>query len=454
MRLGALLKLLARGPTIWFAAFALLPAVMALVLVLAGEARSAGLVLGFSVYMCAMSGGYLGGQFVLAIGCSFVWTLPRFRRKVLREFVACGIAVSTVPALIVTVTAGASVSSLLAGVTGFAAFSLGGALSVIPEAQLVFALGWLAFMWFPTAFPSSVLDAPLIISPIALAISIVALRLGFGRRTFRWAVLNAREGAVGPISYQLHTLLGLRKRRPRRAGACPEGASRAPYVGTAVVRGVAYSYRAFRGWWLFANPVAAVILFALMTAGFVRLNLITEGPAASPNLWFGLVLVGALFSFFGRRSCSRVALPWSRRQHLAVAYTLDLLDTLGFLLATCPLAVAVFIAIAHPDAPLVGALARAGAATAVFLPVFQWPGRPPTGEPWLGEFQNLSALLVVRPVVILAGVALCVYGLPVIFTTLAAQATVLGLLLVASQALYWLTLRHAFTTRDLIGQSR
>ncbi len=453
MRHGALLSLLTRRLTIGFAVLGLGPAVMVPFLDLAGEPKAVALLIGFSVYMCAMSGGFLGGQFVMAIGCSFAWTLPRFRRDVLWEFVACGIAVSTVPGLIVTVTAGATMSALLASVAGFAAFSVSGALSMIPEAQAVLPLGWIAFMWFPTLFPSSVLDAPPIVIPIALAISAVALSLGFGGRTFRWSSLNARQGPVGSISYQLHTVLRLPKRRPRRAGACPESAARARYVGTAVVRGVAYSFRAIRGRWLFGNLAATVILFALMTAGFNWLNLATEGPAASPNLWFGLVLVGALFSFFGRRSCSRVALPWSRRQHLAVAYTLDLLDTLGFLLATCPIAVAVFILVAHPDLPAIGALARAGAATAVFLPVFQWPGGPPTGEPGLGQFQAMSAVVLVRPVVIVAAVALVVYGLPAVVASPAAQALALGLLLVASQALYWLKLRHAFTTRDLVGEA-
>jgi len=455
MRHGALLNLLTRRLTIGFAVLGLGPAVMVPFLDAAGEPKAVALLIGFSVYMCAMLGGFLGGQFVMAIGCSFAWTLPRFRRKVLWEFVACGIAVSAVPGLIVTVTTGATMSSLLASVTGFAAFSVGGALCVIPEAPPLITLGWLGLLWFPTSIPASVLDAPLIVIPIALAISTVALWFGFGSRTFRWSSQSAGRAPIGFISYQLHTLLRLPKRRPRPAGDYPVGASRAPYVGAAVLRSVIYTYQAIKLRWLFADLVAAVLLFALMTAGFVWLNLITEGPAASPNLWFGLVLVGALFSFFGRRSCSRVALPWSRRQHLAVAYTLDLLDTLRFLLATCPIAIAVFILIAHADTALVGSLARAGAATAVFLPVFQWPGSPPTGgQGLLGQLQAVNWVTVVRPLVIVSAVFVCVYGLPVIVASFAAQALVLAALLIASQTLYWLKLKRAFTTCDLVGEAR
>jgi hypothetical protein len=454
MKPGALLDLLTRRLTFWLVAMILVPAAMALVPVFADETKSAGMVIGLSLYVCALLGNYLGSQIVLAIGCSFAWTLPHFRRNVLREFVVCGIAVAAMPGLVVAATTGAPMSALLASVAGLAAFSVSGALSLIPEAQPVVWLGWLAFIWFPTLIPSSVLNAPLVVIPIALAISMAALYLGFGSRSFRWAVLNARESPVGPISFQLHTVLRLPKRGPKAVYHSPTDTSRTPYIGTAVVRGVAYSYEAIKRRWLFVNLVAAVVLFAVMTASFVWLNRATDGPAASPNLWFGLVMIGALFSFFGHRGCSRVALPWSRRQHLAVAYTIDLIDTLGFLLATCPLAIAVFIVIAHADASLVESLARAGAATAVFLPVFQWPGEPPTGGQGLGQFQSMSVLLFVRPVVIVAAVALVVYGLPVVVSSLAAQALVMSLLLVVSQSLYWLKLRRAFTTRDLVGETR
>jgi hypothetical protein len=247
-------------------------------------------------------------------------------------------------------------------------------------------------------------------------------------------------------------VLRLPKRRPKAVHRSPADSTRAPYIGTAVVRSVAYSYQAIRKRWLFANLVAAVVLFAAMTASFVWLHRVTDDPAASPNLWFGLVMVGGMFSFFRHRGCSRVALPWSRRQHLAVAYSIDLLDTLGFLLATCPFAIGVFILIAHADTSMVGSLARAGAATAVFLPVFQWPGGPPTGGQVRGLLQAMSWVTLVRPLAVVSAVALCVNGLPVIVASFAAQALVLAALLIASQTLYWLKLRHAFTTRDLVGQ--
>ena len=452
MRHGALLSLLVSRLTIFLAVFGLFPAVTALFV---PDAKSAGPLVGLSFIICAQLGGFVAERTMTARRCSFAWTLPRFRRELLREFVACGVTVSLAGGLIpAAVATGAIMPSLAVGATGFALFSLGGVLCLIPEAPplLMFASFSLFFV-FRTSTPAALLDAPMTVITVALVVSTVALWLGFRIRTFRWSALDAMRGHVGVFSTQMQSLLVRPNRRSGRAGVLPKGASRAPYVGTAVLRSVIYTYQAIKLRWLFADLVAAVLLFALMTAGFVWLNLITEGPAASPNLWFGLVLVGALFSFFGRRSCSRVALPWSRRQHLAVAYTLDLLDTLRFLLATCPLAIAVFIVIAHPDTPLVGALARAGAATALFLPVFQWTGGPPTGGLTPGQFQPLSAVVVVRPAVIVSAVGLVVYGLPVIVPSLAVQAIALGVLLVASQALYWLKLRHAFATRDLVGEA-
>jgi hypothetical protein len=456
MRHGALFHLLARRMTIGLVGTLLVTVVIALALVLADDSRSVGIPVGFCIYICVVLGNYLGGQIMLAIGCSFAWTLPQFRRETLREFVACGIAVSAVPGLMVTIFGGASMFALLASAAGFAAFSVSGAVCVIQEAAPLFMLGCGVVLWLQMSVPLSVLNAPLIVIPITLAISAAALHLGFGSRTFRWSSLGARQQPVGPISYQLHTLLRMPTRSAQPVGPDSSAPSRARYVGPGVVGRVVYCYHAIKRRWLFANIVAAVVLFAVMTASFVWLNRVTDSPAANPNPWFGLVMVGGIFSFFGHRGCSRVALPWSRRQHLAVAYTIDLFDTLAFLLATCPFAIGVYILIAPADTSMVGSLARAGAATAVFLPVFQWPGGPSTGglAQALGRLQVTSWVTLVRPLAIVSAVGLCVYGLPKIASSLAGQAIVLGMLLVTSQALYWLKLRRAFTTRDLVDEER
>ena len=456
MRHGALLDLLVSRLTILFAVFGLFPAIMALFV---PDARSAGPVIGLSFLVCAQVGGFVSQRMMTARRCGFAWTLPGFRRELLRQFVGCGVAVSLAGGLIpAAIATGTTMPSLAVGATGFAAFSLGGVLCLIPEAPpLLMLASWALFFLVGTSTPAALLDTPVAVFAIALAISTAALWLGFRSRAFRWSALDALGGKVGVFSTQMQSLLRWPKRTrrqsvARRDGASPEAASRAPYVGTSVFRGVISSYHSARRPWLFVNLVAEVVVFALMTAAFVWLNRVTDGPAASENVWFGLVMVGSIFSSMGRGLCSRVGLPWSRRHHLAVAYALDLLNTLGFLLATCPLAIVVFIVIAHPDGQLIAALARAGAATAVFLPVFQWPGRPPTGGPGLGQLQKISWVTFIRPLVIVSVVGLCVYGLPVIVSSLVAQAIVLATLLVASQALYWLKLRHAFITCDLVGQ--
>jgi hypothetical protein len=453
MRRGALVKLLVSPLTIFFAVFGLFPAVMAPFVL---DAKSAGAVICFSFIMCAQVGGYLGERMMTARRSSFAWTLPRFRRELLREFVGCGVAVSTAGGLIpAAIATGATMPSLATGATGFAVFSLGGVLCLVPEAPPILLLTTMALLLaFGTSTPAALLDAPVAVITIALAISTVALWLGFRSRTFRWSSLDGLRGNVGLFSTQLQSLLWWPKRRPRPACAYPGDASRAPYVGTSVFRGIAYSYQAARLRWLFRTLVFGAFLFAAMTASFVWLNLFTGGPAAPPTLWFGLVMVGMMTALVGRGSSWRVALPWSRQQLLNVAYARDLVDTLWYLLPTSSAAIAVFFLIAHPDSQLMGALARAGAATALFFPVFQWPDGPPTGRRGLYQRQSMGVAVVVRPAVIIAGVAMCVYGLPVLVNSPAAQAIVLGLLLVASQILHWLNLRRYFTTCDLVGEAR
>ncbi len=450
MRRGALFNLLVRPLTIWYVPFAVAPLVMALLL----DPTFAGGLIRTSLFTCAILGLFLGGQIRLVIGCSFAWTLPRFRRAVVWEFVVCGVAVSAVPGLIVAIATGAISFALMASVTGLAAFSVSGALCVIPEAAPLVTLGSLALLWFPVSVPAAILDAPVAVITVGVAISSLALWLGFRSRTVRWSAVCARQGPVGSVSYQLHSLLWGENRLPHRADAPREIAPREVYVGTSVLRGVASTYQAARRRWLQVPVVIGILLITMITADVIWLNLTTDSPAAPLNLWLGLAIVGPITVQAARRSSSRVALPWSRRQHLAVSYTRDLIDTLAYVLAVCLPAITVFFVIAHPDGQLLGTLARAAAATALFFPVFQWPDGPTAGKREMFQRQSMSAALFVGPVVTVTGVALCVYGLPRIFTSLAAQVVVLGLLLIASQGLYWLRLRRHFTTHDLVDQCR
>jgi hypothetical protein len=446
MRRGALLNLVARPLTILYVADVLAPAVMALAVMALdpGDSRAVGVVVRFSLYTCALSGVCLGGAITTAARCSFAWTLPRFRREVLREFVACGVPVSVASGLIATLTTSATMSGLLAGVMGFAVFSLGGAMSLIPEAPPLLLLGGGAFAFFATSTPGAVLNAPLAVAAIAVAIaSTVALWFGLGNRTLRSSSDSGVRGNVPFVSNELHTLAWWPRRQPRRAGACPEDTSRLPYVGTSVFRGVVTSYQPVRPRRLLGDAGVGVLLVALIMASLVWLKLITVNPAAPSNLWFSFVLVGPMTALAVRTGLAvrsslwPVGLPWSRRQQLLVAYVRDLIAMLGYLLAACLATLAVAFVIAHPDRQWIAGLARAGAATALLLPMFQGRDRG----------RLVLAILVVIPV------AATVYGvsLPVLVISPAAQAIVLGVLFVASQSLHWLSLRRYFTSRDLVG---
>jgi len=450
MRRGALLTLVARPMTITFVAIVVAPLVMLQVLIFMGEWESASQVLRIALFACAMIGSYLGGQIVQTIGYPFAWTLPRFRRAVVWEFVACGVAVSVVPGLVVAIATGAMASTLMASVTGFAVFSVSGALCVIPEAAPLVWLGCgAALMWFRMSVPAAILDAPVAVITVGIAISSLALWLGFRTRAVRWSAVCARQAPVGWVSYPLHTLLRGQNRLRDQVNAPSAIAPRVEYVGTSVSQGVASTYRAVRYRWVQAPVQVGILVITMITTDLIWLSLNNDSPAVPLNLWIGLAIVGPITVEASRRSTSGVVPPWSRRQHLAVGYTRDLIDTLAYPIAACFPAIAVFFLLAHPDRQLLGMLARAAVATAVFFPVFQWP---PTGKAGMRQRHSMSAATFVRPVVTVTGVAVCVAGLPHLASAPAVQAAGLGVLLVASQVIYWVMLRRFFTTRDLVDQ--
>ncbi len=143
---------------------------------------------------------------------------------------------------------------------------------------------------------------------------------------------------------------------------------------------------------------------------------------------------------------SRATLPWSRRHHLAVAFVRNLGDPLVILLVLSP-ALAAF-ALGNPQ--LLGPVGRGIAVVAIFFPAFQWAAGPPTGGPWADRGVAMILTLLVGMAFLLA-LRLVVSGLPLLASSGAAQAVVLGLLIVGSQALNWRRLQGYFARRDLVG---
>jgi hypothetical protein len=151
-------------------------------------------------------------------------------------------------------------------------------------------------------------------------------------------------------------------------------------------------------------------------------------------------------SYGSKGSASRATLPWSRRHHLAVAFARSLGDPLVILLVLSP-ALAAFAA-GNPE--LLGTAGRGIAVVAIFFPAFQWAAGPPTGGPWADRGVAMILTLSVAMAFLLA-LRLVVSGLPLLVSSGAAQAVVLGLLIVGSQVLNWRRLKGYFANRDLVG---
>jgi hypothetical protein len=149
---------------------------------------------------------------------------------------------------------------------------------------------------------------------------------------------------------------------------------------------------------------------------------------------------------------SRAALPWSRDDHLAVTRIRDLVKMLWFVLATGPLVVGLGWACGWNAWGSAGAAARAIAGIGIVFPLAQWMSGPPIG----GGQRTVADLYIKSLGVTIAFTVVprvMVRALPVIAEAAAAQGIVLGLLLVASQALHWRFLKHHFATGDLVGAS-
>jgi len=442
MRRRAFLRLLERPAGIAFAAlFTPAAVIMLFVAGLRGPSRfveAAGLV-------CFFVGAFGGITLTDAARCSFAWTLPRYRRALLVEFAFCGAVVCAFVTLIGAVSAAPSAPALLVAAVGLAAYAVGGALFLTPEGSLLFPFAFIAFVAWRLWTPAPVISAPLAAMPVSAAVSALAMWSAFSSRTFRWsALLGPRED--GRLMWNgWPTMPWWPRLRRRRAGAGRRDAARARYVGTSVLRGVVSSYRPIRAnAWLPAT--AGLSMFYIAAVGPNALGSI---PRTGFWIAWAIFIVFSLMSrssYGHHSSASRAALPWSRRHHLAVAFARHLGDPFVILLVLSP-ALAAF-AVGNPQ--LLGLVGRGIAVIVIFFPAFQWAAGPPTGGPWADRGVAMILTLSVGMAFLLA-LPLVVSGLPLLVTSGAAQAVVLGLLVAGSQVLNWRRLKGYFATRDLVG---
>ena len=440
MRRGALLNLLVRPLTIAFTA-GILP-LAAILLFVAGSRRPAA-VIGVSAFVCALLGAFIGERMMEAARCSFAWTLPRYRRALLGEFVICGVAVSALAALVGAVASTTPPPTFLVAAVGFAAFSWIGALYLLPERSLLFPIAVVALFASTPSAPAALLNAPLATGTVALAVSALLMWPAFSSRTFRWSALTGPRQDGRFIWHEWPTMPWWPTPRTRFWRRASQAASRARYLGTSVLRGVVSSYGATKPTTWFASLALCVLYFVAVGPNALSSVRRMPFPGLLPILMFGWWM-GASSS---RGSAWRATLPWSRRHHFAVTYLRDLGSVLVFLLVVAP-AIAAAGAGGDPEVP--GAVGRAIAVTALFFPAIQWASGPPTGGRWPdpGMTAVLSLVLIV---VFCAVFSLLVSGLPKLVSSGVVQAVVLGVLLVGSQVLNWRRLKGYFAGRDLVG---
>jgi len=440
MRRGALLNLLVRPLTIAFTA-GVLP-MAAILLFVAGSRRPAA-VIGVS-FVCAVLGAFIGEGMMEAARCSFAWTLPRYRRALLGEFVICGVAVSAVVVLIGAVASTTPPPTFLAAAVGFAAFSWVGALYLLPERFLLFPIAVLVLLASGPSAPAALLNAPLTTGTAALAVATLALWSAFSSRAFRWSALIGPRADGRSLWNGRPTMPWWPRLRRLRAGGRSQGASRARYVGTSVLRGVVSSYRPIRAnEWFFA---LALSVWYVVAVGPNSLNSVPRRTFWSAWAIFMVFSLMNRTSYGSHGSASRATLPWSRRHHFSVAFARNLGGPLVILVVLSP-AITAF-ALGNPE--LLGPAVRGIAVFAVFCPAFQWAMGPPTGGPWPDRGMTIILILAVSMAFLLA-LRLVVTGLPALVSSGVAQTVVLGLLIVGSQVLNWRRLKGYFANRDLVG---
>jgi len=421
-------------------------------------ARAAAAALFFAAIQCLLLGFFCGGAISQAARCSFAWTTPSYRRRLRLEFIAAGVAMAAVVSFLTTAVMAPGVLQVLIGlVVALAALAAGTALTTVPEGSLAFLPLLFAFLALREKPVEWVLRSPGLFTVAALVVAVVCVGAAFSARTFRWALLVGGpspffSGTIGGYHSWLDILRSMpwwpahRGRQARGATDRPAGRT---YADT-VVRRVLASFGAVTPSKRFLIATMGLWVVAYL---FVISRVITarSGAGALDAAWILLPMAG-LASSVRMINPSRAALPWSRDEHLVVTWVRDLAKLLWFVLATGPLIVVLGWACGWNAWDSAGAAARAIAGIGIVFPLAQWSTGPPVGgSPGSTGALYLKGFAFTAAFTIAPGWMVRVF--PSIAEAAWVQACVLGLLLLASQALHWHFLKRYFERRDLVGES-
>jgi hypothetical protein len=443
MKRGALLDLLIRPVTI--IQVAVFAPIAVLLLFFAAALQPSAAVAAVSI-ACAGFGLFVGQAIRVAARCVFAWTLPAFRRALLREFVVGGIAVSGVATAIGVLGGGGIERALVLFAVGFGSFSVGAVYFLAPDWTQLLTLAYiLAVPWFMAgrSAAAAVVGVPLVTVAISGAVSALVPWGTFSRGAFRWSALTGPGQAARSIWQDWPMLVRWRRPRARSTRAAASAPAPARYVGNPVVGGVLANYRAIRPLTWLALPVVWLLCLAVFR------TLVFDDGRVNPftAFWVTLQFIWWTGASRSRRSECQAMLPRSRRQHAAVAYASDLGDALfflGLLLASA--------AIVGALGGMGGAVLRGLAVMAIFFPAGRWLSGPPVGERWKAEVV-VGVLGLLGVMAFLVMFRTVVNHLPKLVSSGATQAVVLGSLVLLSQVLHWRGLRRYLMTRDLVGGS-
>jgi hypothetical protein len=397
-----------------------------------------------------MFGGRVGSLIAIASQTSFSWTLPGFRSSMHRAFVTLGVIVAVAEAAVLGIVGtafGPPETPIVAGLCGYFAFALGGALFLLPILLLVVPVGLFVAFYLAGPFLLYVMVAHTIVTAgVMIAGGVAATSLAFSRRAHRLnAHLGRSSSTLRTMPRQAPPLSHVLRRRFQ--ATIPSTRRRAMPIGRSAVRaalaidGVEQSF-----WGGVFGSVAAVLLLA-----FPRL---LPGPLGVPGAFniFWPVALASTFAGGWRRSMSyRQWLPWSRRQHRRVTLLLHVWNAVT--LVGVPAAVAAtYCASRAPD--LFGISLRVAATFAIAFPALSWLGLG--FSPLSATLGGTRRLVAVGAVSVALALTLqsAVRDVPVLVPSAMAQLGVAAAAAAITRTAHWYALRRYFATRDLVVPQR
>ncbi|MDO8834011.1 MAG: hypothetical protein Q7V01_00365, partial [Vicinamibacterales bacterium] len=332
---------------------------------------------------------------------------------------------------------------IVAGLCGYFAFALGGALLLFPILLLVVPVGLFVAFYLAGPYLLYLMVAHTVVTSVVMIVGgVAATHLAFSRRAHRLNAHIGRSTTVRAMPRQAPPLSHVLRRRFQ--GTLPRAHRRATPIGRSAVRaalaidGVEQSF-----WGGVFGSVAAVLLLA-----FPRL---LPGPLGVPGAFqiFWPVALAATFAGGWRRSMSyRQRLPWSRRQHRRVTLLLHVWTAVT--LVGVPAAVAAtYCAFRTPD--LFGISLRVAATFAIAFPALSWLGLG--FSPLSATLGGTRRLVAVGAVSVALALTLqsAVRDVPVLVPSALGQLAVAAAAAAITWTAHWYALRGYFATRDLVG---